>query len=292
MYILWGGNMKRITIAIFIVLLCISLFVLSSCKSDNEDKLVCVDYKLTNEGYAFGVSKENAELLGQANSLLNEIKENGKLNEIINKYFSNDTSKIKTFEAGIKDETKNQLVVATHIPFEPFEYKIGNRYCGIDIEIASLLAQGLNCELVIEEYHFSEILEAIENGSADIVMAGLSVTEKRQKQISFTDTYFEASQVIIVREGNNAFKDCKSPEDVSLVLSKMNKCTKIGYQENTVTELYLKGDMESGFNGFSVETVAYESAYEAAKALKNGEIDYLVVDEGPAKIIVEHLNSK
>ena len=81
-------------------------------------------------------------------------------------------------------------------------------------------------------------------------------------------------------------------DEVVDILTKMNKSTKIGYQKDTVSQSYVQGNNELGFTGLNVNSVGYESVYEASKALKNGEIDYVIVDEGPAKMIVEILNQQ
>ena len=229
-------------------------------------------------------------LLENANSLLSELKSSGELDKIIQKYFNNDTSTFKTQASGIIDASKNQLVVATHTPFSPFEYVIGNRYCGIDIEIAGLLAQKMDKELVIKEFKFEDIFTAVANGDADIVMAGLSIVDSRTDIIDYTDTYFEASQLIIARKYDNTFNECKTTEDVVEILSRMNKTTSIGYQINTISEAYVKGDIKQGFNGYMVNAVGFPSAQDAVKALMNGEINYVILDEAPAKIIVAEFN--
>lgn len=282
--------MEKRIFATFLTLLLI-MCLLVSCKSESKD-LKTVDFHLTTEHYAFGVNKEDTALLNSANELIAKIKNDGTLDDIVNKYFSNDASKIKTFDGGESLPCKDQLVVATHVPFSPFEYKIGDRYCGIDIEIASLLAEKLNKELVIKEYSFNEILTAVEEGKADIVMAGLTVSSDRENQVAFTSTYFDASQILISRKEDTTFDNCKTVEEVVDILSKMNKSTKIGYQKDTVSQSYVQGNNALGFTGLNTNSIGYESVYEASKALKNGEINYVIVDEAPAKMIVEILNQQ
>ncbi len=280
---------KRVTAILLCVLMLIC--VLASCNKSTK-RLKSIDIQLTSEQYAYGVNKNDTELLNAANELLSEIKNNGTLDCIVNKYFSNDTSKIKTIDAGEELPCKDQLIVATHAPFSPFEYKIGDRYCGIDIEIASLLAEKLGKELVIKEYMFEDIISTVESGEADIVMAGLSVSSDRERQINFTDTYFEASQILIARDDNNTFSECKTTSDVDEILKKMNKSTKIGYQKNTVSDFFINGNVEQGFTGYNTENISYDSALEASKALQKGDIEYVIVDGGPGKMIVSQLNSE
>lgn len=52
------------------------------------------------------------------------------------------------------DPNKDQLLVATNAAFEPFEYKDGDSYYGVDMEIAKLLADKLGKELVIQNMDF------------------------------------------------------------------------------------------------------------------------------------------
>ena len=72
----------------------------------------------------------------------------------------------------------------------------------------------------------------------------------------------------------------------------MNKSTKIGYQTNTVSQYYASGNQKMGFTGFNTNNIGYDSAYNAAKALKDGSLDFVIVDSGPGKMIVNQLNQE
>lgn len=280
---------KIISLSLVAVMLVALVFCFASC-GEKEDVVKYVPIKLTDEQYAYGVNKNDAELLNTVNEVLAEIKENGKLDEIVNKYFSGDEANIKTFPAGTEDSSKNQLVVATNTPFSPFEYKIGDKYCGIDIEIAALIAEKMNAELVIKDMNFDAVLTAVETGKADIVMAGLTVSPDREKQVTFSDTYYNASQVIIVKADDTTFDGCETAADVEEILNAMDDKTIIGYQNGTTGGLYVEGDEDWGFAGFPVEAKGFDSAVSATQALVNGQIDFVVVDEGPAQIIVKSMN--
>lgn len=280
---------KILSIALVAIMILSSVICFASC--GQQDVVDYVKIKLTDEQYAYGVNKNDAELLATVNEVLAEIKANGKLNEIVNKYFSGDTANIKTFPAGTEDTSKNQLVVATNTPFSPFEYKIGDKYCGIDIEIAALIAEKMNAELVIKDMNFDAVLTAVETGKADIVMAGLTVSPEREEQVTFSDTYYNASQVIIVKAGDTTFAECTTAAQVEAILNGMDKNIIIGYQNGTTGGLYIEGDADWGFDGFPVTAKGFDSAVSAAQALVNGQIDFVVVDEGPAQIIVKSMNN-
>ena len=111
-----------------------------------------IDVDLTNEEYAFGIDKDQPELVEQVNAFIKEVKEDGTLDEICDKYFGG--GEPAAVESAKLDESKDQLVVATNAAFEPFEYTKGDKYVGIDMELAALLAEklGKEKESCIETY--------------------------------------------------------------------------------------------------------------------------------------------
>lgn len=83
-----------------------------------------IDVDLTNEEYAFGIDKDQPELVEQVNAFIKEVKEDGTLDEICDKYFGG--GEPAAVESAKLDESKDQLVVATNAAFEPFEYTKGD----------------------------------------------------------------------------------------------------------------------------------------------------------------------
>ena len=83
--------------------------------------------------------------------------------------------------------------------FEPYEYRDGDEIVGIDADIAQAICDKLGYELEIDDMEFDAILAAVQSGKADFGAAGMTVTEDRLESVDFTDTYANASQVIIVK---------------------------------------------------------------------------------------------
>ena len=90
--------------------------------------------------------------------------------------------------------------MATNAEFEPYEYHEGDDIVGIDADIAQAVCDKLGYELKIEDMEFDSILPAVQSGKADFGAAGMTVTEDRKSSVDFTDTYADASQVIIVKK--------------------------------------------------------------------------------------------
>lgn len=279
-----------------ILCLCMAVFMLvlfTSC-GGTSSKVKIIDVKLTNENYAYVVKKGNKELVDSFNSFLNEIKANGKFDEIVAKYFEGKGEKKGVdFVTALEGSNSNDtFVVATNCPFEPFEYVgIDGKMYGIDIEIAQAYAAANNLKLVVKNIDFDAIFTNVDSGYADIGMAGITISEERLELYDFTDTYYAASQKLVVLESNQAFDNCKTVEEVEAVLNEL-KNEKIGFQIGTTGNWYVAGDEGWGYPGFAnVESKGYKTAQLAIQDIVNGQIYGVVVDEAPAAAMVAAINS-
>ncbi len=180
-----------------------------------------IDIALTVEEYAFGVDKAQPELLASVNAVLAEMKATGALEAIVTAYAIGEEIKPYTspkFDAAKADQ---QLVIATNAAFAPFEYKEGDQFAGIDIEIMVYIAEKLGLELVIMDMDFEAVISAVGKNNVDMAVSGLTVTEKRKESVNFTDTYYNAAQMLIVKESETAFDNCKTDADVLAVLASL-----------------------------------------------------------------------
>lgn len=282
--------MKNSTRLIAVVLVAVfALAALAACADKNDVTAKVIEIELTDEDYAFGVDKDQPELLEQVNDFIKKIMDNGTFEEICSKYFGDGTP--SPVQSATLDTSKDQLVVATNAAFEPFEYKDGDSYLGIDMEIAYLLAQKLGKELVIQHMDFDAVCLSVGQHTCDIAMAGLTINETRKQYVTFSDPYYKASQKIIVRSDDDRFDGCKTVEDVENILKSLDKETTIGVQSGTTGQKYVKGDADWGFDGFPVECKEYKNGSLAVQDMINGNIDYVIIDSEPAKFITESINA-
>lgn len=279
-------KIAKILSAAMALVLCLSLF--SACGSEKVTAKV-IEIDLTSEEYAFGVDKTQPELLEDVNEFIAEIKENGKFEEICNKYFGNGEPTAVT--SAEFDAEKDQLVVATNAAFEPFEYTKGDKYYGIDMEIAALLAEHLGKELVINNMKFDSVCLSVGQQKCDIAMAGLTVKPDREEYVTFSDSYYTASQKLIVRSDDTAFDACTDAASVEEILKTFDSNTKIGVQNGTTGQFYVEGDESWGFDGFAVTCTGYDNGSLAVQDLLNGGINYVIIDAAPAKFITESINA-
>ena len=248
-----------------------------------------IEYDLTDEQYAFGVDKDQPELLEQVNAFIAKIQGDGTFNEICDKYFSD--GEPAAVESAEYDASKDQLVVATNASFEPFEYVDGDSYKGIDMEIAALFAQELGKELVIENMDFDAVCLSVGQHKCDIAMAGLTINEEREEYVTFSDPYYKASQRLVTLADDTAFDDCKDAASVEEVLKGLSASDKIGGQQGTTAQYFVEGSDDWGFEGFPAEWVPYKSASLAVQDMINGNVKYVIIDAAPAESITKAINA-
>lgn len=288
--------MKKFTkiIALVLVLVCICT-AFAACGGNKDDgnttktpAVKVIDYDLTNEQYAFGVDKNQPELLTQVNDIIKEMKSDGTFTAICDKYFGGGTP--EAVKSAALDESKDQLVVATNAAFEPFEYMKGDDYYGIDMEIAAYVAKKLGKELVIQNMDFDAVCLSVGQHKCDIAMAGLTISEDRKEYVNFSDAYYEASQRLIVKGTDTTFDACKSADDVKAILDSLTEDKKIGCQQGTTGNSFIEGSEDLGFPGLKAKAVAYKSGSLAVQDLINGGVDYVIIDSAPAASIAKAIN--
>ncbi|MBQ2842508.1 MAG: transporter substrate-binding domain-containing protein [Clostridia bacterium] len=285
--------MKKFVKAIAVVMVfALTAVMLFGCggNDDAATKAVkVIDIDLTQEEYAFGVDKTQPELLASVNEFIAEIKADGTFDEICNKYFGDGTP--TAVKSAALDPSKDQLVVATNAAFEPFEYTVGEDYYGIDMEIAALLAEKLGKELVISNMDFDSVCLSVGQQKCDIAMAGLTIKPDREEYVNFTDSYYEASQKLIVKGDDTTFDACTDAASVEAILNTYDETTKIGVQNGTTGQFYVEGDADWGFTGFAASCVGYKNGSLAVQDLINGGVNYVIIDSAPAACITEAINA-
>lgn len=168
---------------------------------------------------------------------------------------------------GKKDD--NKLVMVTEAGFTPYEYYENGEIVGIDVDIAKEIAKELGKELVIKDIAFDSIINEVRTGKADIGAAGISYSDKRAKKVDFSINYSVSKQVVIVKNDSfiNSIKDINDK--------------KIAVQLGSVADTYVTENYKNA------EIVRQKKYLAAIEDLKVGKVDLVVMDELPAKEIIE-----
>ena len=220
----------------------------------------------TGSSSAAGTSSTTSETsVAQDSSVASETSEETSTTE------TGDYGEFTTIEEG-------KLIMSTNAQFPPYEMVAdgegfnGTGFEGIDVEIASAIAEKLGLELQIDDMEFTSALLAVQNNTADVMLAGLTYNEERDEVVDFTTSYATGVQVVIVKEG--------SDETMDNLGEKM-----IGTQAGTTGYIYASDTPENG--GYGEDHVqAYDNGATAVQALVNGQIDAVIIDQAPAEEFV------
>ena len=169
------------------------------------------------------------------------------------------------------EKTEGALIMGTNAAFPPYEFVDDNGdYAGIDVEIATAVAEKLGLTLEVKDMEFDSLISAVSGGVVDVVLAGLTVNEERQQSVNFSESYATGVQVVIVPEGS----DIASVDDLEGKV--------IGVQAGTTGDIYCTDDYgQDNVKQFTNGALAVE-------ALKNEQVDCVVIDNEPAKKFVEN----
>lgn len=180
------------------------------------------------------------------------------------------TSSAAAADGSFTTVEKGKLHMATNAAFPPYEMTTDDgSYTGIDVEIATKIAEDLGLELVVDDMEFNSVVTSVQQGKEDIGMAGMSVTEERKKNVDFTDSYASAVQSIIVKDDSSI----QSADDLA-------NATMIGVQTGTT------GDIDCQEQYGTDHVSGYSNGALAVQALLADKVDAVVIDNNPAKEFV------
>ena len=172
-------------------------------------------------------------------------------------------------KSSIKTVTNGVLTMSTNAAFPPYEMVADDgSFEGIDVEIAGAIAEKLGLTLQVDDMDFDAALLAAQQGKSDIVMAGVTVTDKRKEVMLFSDTYSTGVQVVIVPEGSDITLDNLGDQ-------------MIGVQVATTGYIYCSDDYGED------HVTVFDNGASAVQALLNGQVDCVVIDNLPAQEFVK-----
>ncbi len=184
---------------------------------------------------------------------------------------ASDSADTEKTDAEEGNETTNggTLKMGTNAAFPPYEFTDeNNEVAGIDADIAKAVADKLGMELEITDMAFDSLIPAVQGGSVDIVLAGMTVNPEREEAVAFTDSYATGVQVVVV------------PEDTNIAAIDDLKDKNIGVQTGTTGDIYCTEDYGQD------HVKQFDNGALAIAALQNGQVDCVVIDNEPAKAFV------
>ncbi|HET7580768.1 MAG TPA: basic amino acid ABC transporter substrate-binding protein [Bacillales bacterium] len=158
------------------------------------------------------------------------------------------------------------ILVGADTTFPPFETQDANgNITGFDIEMIKDIAKAEGFKVKLKPMQFDGIIPALQGGSIDAAVAGITIKKDRMKHVNFSNAYYKSGLSILV----------KKDSDISGVDSLKGHL--IGTKKGTSSVSYLE---QNGFN-VSKNVKQYKNISEAYAALESGGVDAVLFDNPP-----------
>lgn len=182
---------------------------------------------------------------------------------------------------------KGTLVVYTEAGFAPFEYVKDGEIAGVDVEIMKKVGEKLGKKVVFEDVAFDTIVDTVSEGKlTNVGAAGLSITPARQEKVDFSNVYYQANLYVIYKQSAGIDSKTMTDGNTGVYWSSLNSTKGIGVQTGTTADLFLGDELVEGGSLEGVKKTDYDSLAVAVNDI-GLNIDYVIIDELPAKMLVE-----
>jgi len=235
---------------------------LNVCK--HNPNLMILKEPVDYENTAIAVRKGEDELLNSVNEIITKLRDNGILEDMKQRWMKTDLSPYDEADIKLPKEGK-VLRIGTSATREPFCFVDKNqKVTGHDGELALRIASELNRPVEFFDMKFSALIPALQSGKVDLIVAGMTATEERAKSVNFTQSYFQNSQVIIVKRSDEEGVDDKS---IQIKTIEDYKDKKIGVLIGSTHDLYAKENLPNA------QIFQYKTPPEIILAVKTGKVD-------------------
>jgi polar amino acid transport system substrate-binding protein len=237
---------------------------MNCCKHNSDLQYLSepVDYENT----AIAVRKGNEKLLAELNNFISELKTSGTLKDMRRRWFKTDLAPYEKVEITLP--TKGEVLkIGTSATREPFCFVDANRnVTGHDGELSRRISAKLGRPIEFVDMKFSALIPALQSGKVDMIVAGMTATAERRKSVDFSESYFENSQVIIVKKSVEE-KPSSTGNSVKLKSIDDIKDKRIGVLLGSVHDTYAMKNYPNA------TVLQYKSPSELILAVRSGKVD-------------------
>ena len=238
--------------------------------------------------FAFGVKKDGSHenLIKQFNTALAQMKKDGTLDQIIEKWTGSSQSSSSTTttastsavpetstEAGQKaTPKKKKYKISSDSSFAPFVFQNDqSKYTGIDMELIKAIAKDQGFTLEISNPGFDAAVSDVQNGNADGMIAGMTITDARKATFDFSDPYYTTNSILAVQESSkiSSYKDLKGKT--------------VGVKNGTASQTFLEENKSK--YGYKIKT--FSDGASMYDSLNSGSVAAIMDDEPVIKYAIK-----
>jgi polar amino acid transport system substrate-binding protein len=167
---------------------------------DADESLYYLDEALCEEDCGFIMRQDNTALAAEVNEALGELREEGVLDALEEKWFERDGETVTIEHDPDADTSKGTLQVVTSADLQPIAFIQDGEIVGYDIELITRVAEKLGYAVEFTNVAFTGVLTSVVTGKYDIGVGGITVTEERAESVLFSDPVYTTNAVVVSRE--------------------------------------------------------------------------------------------
>lgn len=182
------------------------------------------------------------------------------------------------------------LVVYTEAGFAPFEYIKDGEIVGVDVDIMNRVGEKLGKKIKFESVGFDTIVDTVAAGKlCNVGAAGISVTDERKAKVDFSTEYYTANLYVIYKADQAQVYESMTTDEVKGVYWEAMAGKKIAVQNGTTADLFLGDELDEGGTIYDTgaKKVGFDALATAVADIGLGNSDVLIIDELPAKKLIE-----
>lgn len=172
-----------------------------------------------------------------------------------------------------KKKTETILRIGTNAEYPPFEFKDGDQFVGVDMDLAKAIAEKIGAKYEIIDMDFDALIPSLTSNKIDLAISAITITDERKQQVDFSLPYYTANQVIIAK----AESEVKIEKLEDLVKYK------VGAQNGTTGQIYVQENLVDKKLMNKDNLKKYSTNIEAITDMMNGNIDLVIIDDSAAQ---------
>lgn len=172
-----------------------------------------------------------------------------------------------------KKKTDTVLRIGTNAEYPPFEFKDGEQFVGVDMDLAKAIAEKMGVKYEIIDMDFDALIPSLTSNKIDLAISAITITEERQQQVDFSIPYYIANQVIIAKQD--------SPIKIEKLEDLANY--RVGAQNGTTGQIYVQENLVDKNTMDKTSLKKYSTNIEAITDMLNGNVDLVIIDDSAAQ---------
>jgi len=232
---------------------------------------------LFDDPYGVGFNKNNPELCNRFNAFLDDLKQNGMLEEMINRWINNyQTARMPDLGP---EPAGEPIRIGCCADIDVFDFIQDGQFAGFDIEMIERFGRNIGRPVEFLPINFGGLIASLASGKVDMICSAITINEERSKRINFSKPYFVSQSHAIVMNQPQSAADEGKPGSFKTTDDVKDK--RIGVLMSSIQDEYISKTYPKA------QVLRIDLTPDLVMSLKTKQCDAIVLPEPEAGNILE-----